>query len=306
MRWTYWVATVSGMMMLGCPVTDDDDDSAGDGEALQWTDLSVWHQVCGIQTDGLVDCWGDCEHGRCDAPQSGEFDDVSAGEYHTCAVDIDRVVTCWGCDGDVGGVAVDHGQCDAPEGDFTQVSAGRFHTCGVHQDGDIECWGLNDSGQCDSPEGSDFVQVETGDYHTCAVDDPGNLSCWGCQGDTDHGQCDVPEADYRQVSAGNMHTCGLTTLFEIDCWGEHGGDEEILPDHAPAGDYYSVDVNRAHACAMTQDRDITCWAGGVDPWTDQPTADGNDYVMMSVGPDQVCALDGDGHTEIVCWGPGAA
>jgi len=299
------VLMLGAAVAAGCPCDPDDGDDDSAEEASQWTDLSVWHQVCGVKVGGVLDCWGSCEHGRCDAPQAGEWVVVSAGEYHGCAVDIDMGVSCWGCEGEVGSEPVDHGQCDPPAEAFYQVSAGRTHTCGVRDGGAIECWGSNEYGQSDAPEG-EFVEVEAGDYHTCALQDAGGVVCWGGQGDADHGQCDVPEENFRQIAAGNMHSCGLTTGFELRCWGEHGGDEEVLPDHAPGGEYYFVDVNRAHACAMTQDRAITCWAGGVEPWTDQPAADGTEYVMMSVGPDQVCALDGDGHTGIVCWGDGAA
>ncbi len=65
-----------------------------------------------------------------------EFFSVSAGGNHTCGVQANETVACWGWNSD--------GQATPPTGSFASVGAGGFHTCGMHKDGTLECWGSSD------------------------------------------------------------------------------------------------------------------------------------------------------------------
>ena len=61
---------------------------------------------------------------------------LSAGSFHTCAIDAAGSISCWGNDGD--------GRVSGPDGAagvFTAVSAGSFHTCALDSAGSISCWG---------------------------------------------------------------------------------------------------------------------------------------------------------------------
>lgn len=95
--------------------------------------------VCGVKTGRAIDCWGlgmdparreDSERrGRGDfdqaAPPSGEFEQVSVGDYHTCAVTDDGWIECWGLGTDPdrqehtpelhGGSTLDYDQAAPPE-----------------------------------------------------------------------------------------------------------------------------------------------------------------------------------------------
>eukprot|EP00903_Cladosiphon_okamuranus_P008261 g7951.t1 len=59
-----------------------------------------WHQVtcgqwttCGIRAgDGGIECWGMSKLNKTHA----SFEEVSSGDYHTCAVNEDGDVECWG------------------------------------------------------------------------------------------------------------------------------------------------------------------------------------------------------------------
>jgi alpha-tubulin suppressor-like RCC1 family protein len=70
---------------------------------------------------------------------------VSTGSYHTCAVDRQKHVQCWG-DNTYGGT-------DSPGGKFKSVGAGYYSTCGLRTNQRIDCWGLDDSGEASPPGG---------------------------------------------------------------------------------------------------------------------------------------------------------
>lgn len=59
---------------------------------------------------------------------------VSAGRDHSCGLDKDGRIHCWGRDY--------HGSTFSPEGSFVQVSASDSGAvCAVEEDGSVLCWG---------------------------------------------------------------------------------------------------------------------------------------------------------------------
>ena len=104
------------------------------------------------------------------APRPTPTPSVSAGWAHTCAVDADGSVGCWGDNAE--------GQASPPGGEFISVSAGWEHTCGIRTDGSVVCWGLNDKYQA-SPPGGEFISVSAGHAHSCGVRTNGSIECWG-------------------------------------------------------------------------------------------------------------------------------
>ena len=86
-------------------------------------------------------------------PPSGSFFEVSSGYRHSCALQYDGSVHCWGCNNE--------GQCDAPEGAFIHIACGHSHSCGIRKDGTIACWGSNEHGQSEPPYGR-FSHISSG------------------------------------------------------------------------------------------------------------------------------------------------
>jgi len=82
---------------------------------------------------------------------------LSAGHYHTCAIEARQGVEfggslkCWGYNS--------HGQSDPPPGIFVQVSSGHMHTCAVSIDETVQCWGVVSTANV--PKGL-FTQVSSG------------------------------------------------------------------------------------------------------------------------------------------------
>ena len=150
---------------------------------------------------------------------AGGYIQVTAGLYHTCAIQqVDSEgaagpVQCWGDN--------DYGQSSPPRGvSFTQITAGDAHTCGLKADGTVQCWGSNEkleycnaeeSGHCEyiwtgqaiPPAGVLFKQISAGAYYNCGVRADGNVQCWGYN---NKGQANYQPGSFSQVAAGVDHT----------------------------------------------------------------------------------------------------
>ena len=141
------------------------------------------------------------------------FSQVTAGAVHTCELQTDDTLVCWGRN--------DDGQATPPGGRFLQVDAGGYHTCGIRTDGTVACWGRGYA-QTGTPAGT-FLQVSSGYYHSCALATDGTVTCWGL----DEG---IPPARaFVQISAGYEFTCGLDADGALICWGRNDYGQATAP-----------------------------------------------------------------------------
>jgi alpha-tubulin suppressor-like RCC1 family protein len=189
---------------------------------------------------------------------------ISAGGQHTCRINLDHTLWCWGAAGNgQAGQPVDlmHQNILTPEqvgsdSNWTDVSAGSYlHSCGVKADYSLWCWGYNNNGQLgtgtnsgeNQPKqiglGTHWVSVTAGAYHSCAITTGGELWCWGdnsqgAVGNTSASSTLAPvrvgtDSDWASVSAGANHTCALKTAGTLWCWGGNSrgqvGDGSATP-----------------------------------------------------------------------------
>ena len=86
--------------------------------------------MCALMTDGSVQCqsWSGASN-----PSEGQFMMVSAGNTHTCGLNADGSIICWGRD--------DNGELNAPEGTFASVNAGWHIACVLREDDTAAFWG---------------------------------------------------------------------------------------------------------------------------------------------------------------------
>ncbi|HKE89624.1 MAG TPA: Ig-like domain-containing protein [Gemmatimonadales bacterium] len=222
---------------------------------------------------------------------------VAAGGLHSCALDADSTVACWG-DGTRGqlGSAV-RSTIAAPlfvtgGTRFRLVQTGDAHTCGIAVDSSAYCWGLGGSGQLGSGTaisdtvpaavtgGLKFVALALGEQHTCGLVAGGTAYCWGSNfyGELGVGASSPdPNPDplpvsgglsFAALTAGSGYSCGLTSVGAAYCWGDNTvgqlGDSTTAGHDTPmpvAGGltFAAIAAGRNHACALTSAGVAYCW-----------------------------------------------
>ena len=349
---------------------------------------------CVVTSVGRIYCWGDNAHGQLgdgnapvDRPTAGaversgaladaEIAQVDTGAFHTCAVDYEGALYCWGYNG-AGqlGVGGPSGGSDVPVRvtalgghDIVSVATGVDHTCALDSDGAVYCWGGDTQGQLgdgspsadqDEPvavsvgvssslHGKEVSEITAHRGNTCAIDTDGAAHCWG---DDAYGQLgdggdatDAPEPvavatagalsgkTMRQIDVGREFACAVDAQGVAYCWGENSvgqlGNDNLGVDSAePVAVSVSgssslhgktvakVDAGNWHACALDTGGAAHCWgenaAGQVgndaaSTNVDQPNAvaapltEGSPVVDVYATYRHSCAVTSD--AVVYCWG----
>ncbi len=277
-----------------------------------WDSISVsGHHYCGLQGDDLY-CWGQNQNGQ--VGDGSNLDDVpapvpirpdkrwravQAGYLHTCAVDDDGALWCWG-DNDRGqvGLADLDAEPHMPEivdgvSDADAVTGAFDTTCASQASGTSWCFGEGRSG-------------EVGDANA----DPASI-----------GARTVVSVVFEQLSAGFAHTCGLNFQSIAFCWGDDSsgqlGDGDlghhVVPTIVDDSEFWdTVSVGPRHACVSSVDRDTYCWGkNGHGQLGDGSTVRrgaltrvvGYGYASISAGMDHTCGIRPD--ETLWCWGASA-
>ena len=259
-----------------------------------WTKISAGgYHTCGVDDSGTLWCWGDNFSGQLGngtndnslIPVKVQFPDnvtiqtVSAGGFHTCAVDYNNDLWCWGRNdyGQVGNDSTENVNVPVKiENTFPlpwiDISAGTFISCGIDTYGGLWCWGKNDKGQLGdirfgeelhSPKqrvfhGIHIASVSAAEDHGCAIDISHSLICWG---DNDYGQLGVGNEDeinmpvkvmndngtrWKSVSVGISRTCGIDSDGISWCWGANsiGGNDYYLLGDSSAFSMFPIEIEK--------------------------------------------------------------
>jgi alpha-tubulin suppressor-like RCC1 family protein len=226
------------------------------------------------------------------------FTSVSPGFDHTCAVQNDGDLFCWGTNETSQLAQEDTLPALAPVNvesglNWNEVATGEFHSCGLSTAwGTIACWGqgpqtgqLGDSTQLvPTPAivaGGPWKALAAGGFHTCALTEAGAAWCWGdeLEGRLGNGSLEPTEIPtpvnggltFDQISGGHFHTCGLTPEGEAYCWGRGTegqlGDGGLSNRGAPvkvAGGitWAKISSGRFHSCGISTDGEAFCWGEG--------------------------------------------
>lgn len=179
--------------------------------------------ACALEPQfGMVSCWGENGAGQVGTGDfesvnwarrvEGNYVDVVAGAEHTCALDVEGSVWCWGSGrfgqlGDGSGVFNPGGGYRAQStplridqsrtGLAVAIAASERNTCLLNGSGEVFCWGDNELGQL----GVGTSGATTG---TSAPRDPVISERMGV---------------IRQLRLGGRHACATNTAGETWCWG---------------------------------------------------------------------------------------
>ena len=175
---------------------------------------------------------------------------VAAGGGHTCALQADATLWCWGANmqqqtGQFNGSSpvVTSPTQVGTAADWMMVATGQNHTCGITlSTGSLYCWGDNSFGQVGvgsfgnsygAPQLVDgsirYLKVVAGDTHTCGLRADGLMYCWGGNSDGQLGTGDRLNsasigsglmANVIDVGAGGRHTCAVNGSHNLYCWGD--------------------------------------------------------------------------------------
>lgn len=281
------------------------------GDEVAEISLGIDH-TCARTGGGDVHCWGDNQHGQLgtvDAqgtkvagggvPRKVEglppARAISAGGKHSCAVDQDGLVWCFGENGSYqlgDGTTEERPTPVKIDGvdDVAAVENGDEHTCALRHDGLLWCWGSNAAhqlGVTGVPESAQPVAVKSltsvgqlgvGDEHTCILKQDTTIWCWGyngtgCVGYGAGPDQDVPlkvfSAEHIALNGAAFHSCAITDAEgAVWCWGLNergqigdGSAEEVVAVPTPAKLVTARDVvvGGGHTCALTAAGELWCW-----------------------------------------------
>lgn len=311
---TYWF-TVTSVDLVGNQSAKAPAASATPSAAAKtWSQVSGGGQhTCAVRSDGTLWCWGRNGEGQLGSPANiaqtspaqvgtgSAWSQVSAGGAFTCAVQTDGTLWCWGQNnyGQVGNGSTDGFDVTVPtkvgtDTSWSSVSAGEFSVCALRTTGTLWCWGLNSDGQ--------LGKASTGLNPNPTPSQVGALATWA------------------SVSAGTDHTCATKTDHTVWCFGSNlkgqlavavSTTDTPTPQQVAGITSDQVSAGEYHSCAVTTGGAISCWgsnefgelgkAATGDAANPTPnTVSGTDYVQVSAGGDQTCAVRTTGLA--FCWG----
>ncbi len=300
--------------------------------------------TCSVNEDGRPFCWGDNTKGQM-GDAWGEIDRndnaiitnnlpepvdvskitnnkktvaISSGYEHSCAVDEDGRVFCWGerSEGRLGnGSFIDmyspvfaDETGEMKDKNIIQVSTGGRFSCALDEDSAVYCWGLNIAGQLgdgstlqdrNDPMPIDrtgvlknrkITSISSGSMHTCVIDNAGELFCWGSN-------------DRGQLGAGSGGSSGSASEMP---------DISRVPVAVDVGGmkFVSVSAGYDYTCAVEENGNIYCFGNnskgqlgdGTTVMSNIPVLVKSEktFKAVSAGFEHTCAIDDK--NEVYCWG----
>lgn len=274
--------------------------------------------ACGLRPDGTAACWAllddslvnadpssldsyqlllrryHDEHWRDqDIAPEGRFAQLAAGETHTCALDDDGRIVCWGQPDE---------HPEPPLERFSQLSAAAGLSCASDGDHAAYCWGHIDGASVPPTRLSDepitHVLATASAHRPCVTDSDSNLRCshpsiadgplWWVGPFTaidargpeacgirqiDNAQIcwdprhprlgpstDDTAKNYAQLAYAYEPLSRSATSCTLDIEGAVECDSRVPSvTYPPTGQFTKIAISVMHGCGIRADRTITCW-----------------------------------------------
>jgi alpha-tubulin suppressor-like RCC1 family protein len=267
------------------------------------------YHSCAVTGNGNAWCWGDNGSGQLgngsstgSSPQPvavvnlADITMIATGNYHSCALDQDGIVYCWGSNsnGQLGTGTTDDSAMPVLVAGLpaaSAISTGSNHSCALTLQGTVYCWGHNFFGQLGNGSNTssptpvpvtgliDALAVHAGWNHTCAIRGTGAAVCWGPNGSGQIGtgtalgawwtpQMVLIDAAVVDMAGGDAHTCARLLDGTLHCWGKnlYGqlGQGELglatMPTPVVGAQAHSrVTAGARHTCSLKPTGAVACW-----------------------------------------------
>lgn len=232
--------------------------------------------TCGIDDDAGLVCWGN-QFGE--TPAGTGFKEVAVGASTACAIRTDNSLVCWG--------TFTFGEEEPPEGAFDSVSVGMDAACGLRTDGSVLCWGTGVAADEREPEG-EFQSVA----FLCGVTVSGEVSCWG---NSPYAEVPSISEQVALVTVSQMNACALSVDGRAVCWGTDVAGVTEPPDEA----FEHIDLGAVFGCGIrTSDMFVECW-----PPSSAPVPPPFVFATLTCGDAHCCGIRTNG--AVACWGDSA-
>ena len=132
---------------------------------------------------------------------------LDAGESHSCAVDLEGDLWCWGVNDHYQVGPFDCHACYVPQrvpgvSNVVILSLGRYRTCFTTEEGEALCFGTSWMGRPEGaglptpfsnlPQDIEVVEIAVGESHRCVLDSHGQVYCAGNNGNLQLGRPNPP------------------------------------------------------------------------------------------------------------------
>ena len=256
--------------------------------------ISAWgYHTCALESDNVVACWGDGRLPNGAGVFQRRYTWISVGLVADCGIRVsDGAIDCWR--------GSDEFTAAVPSGTFTRVAVGGAHACAIRTDKTIACWGENSDGQTNSPTGT-YDDITSGGYHSCAVGTDDTQVCWG---KPQYSDVDPSPGEpvtswggaWFQISAGFEFACGLRTTGALVCGGDNSFGQ--IGDVGQYGQtYINIAAGFRHTCGVTTAFTLRCW--GVNGHGQATPPAGNAFSQVTAGERHSCAIT---NGNVWCWG----
>ena len=321
------------------------------GSNTTWSSLSssaTGATTCATRTNNTLWCWGANYTGQVGIgtadPEYGvmitqvgvatTWSQVSNGGGHTCAVQTDGSLWCWGANssGQLGlGTTVDqYSPVRVGVGNsWAAVAAGANSTCARRVDSTLWCWGANDLGQvgdgtynnASAPVNvgvsNSWLTVSLGGGFACANSIQGSTFCWGSNlysqlGNSESFPKRIParigsSTNWSTIDSSYDHTCAITSTNTLWCWGYNffgqvgigtsGTDQYIPAQVGTDTNWLGVSAGSQHTCAIKTTGTMWCWgAGSFGRLGNGGTANSTTPVQAGTDTDWTQVTAGEEHT----------